>query len=366
MAKMDVINSGNFLRFNKDEQDVVKCGVDLYKHYLYTNKSKTQYAEFAQGASYEEKEKLFTEGLMREAFKRAGVANAGFKDEVMMRSPNVQWAVFALLSETLSVIIPNTVLNSFERFAEVRNGNWGDNFKFTIPNPDLFVVSKTAQGIRRGEPQRIYNGEVFLTPSPREITIQEDWYRVVAGKVNFGDWVTRIAQSVETDITTMVYSGLYGSYAGLNANFKEATYDKDQFVKLAQRVSAANRGAKVTVFGTQLALSKVVPNENFANFGVGVGEEYIRMGYLGSMFGVDTLMIDQRLKPNSFDFAIADDSLYFVCMGTDRPVKIGFEGSPLIIQDTATANADLTQNYTYQQSYDAMVATSARYGIMHV
>lgn len=367
MSKMDVANSQKFLSFSKDEQDVIKAGIDLFKHYLFLNKKDSRYAEYAQGKTYEEKQELFSKSLMTEAFKRAGVPQS-FDNATMLQSPNVKWAMFALVSEVLNVIVPSTVIDNFGQFAEVRNVGWGDNLKFTIPNPNLFVVSKIANGIRKGEPQRLYNSELTLTPVPHDVTIQEDFYRVLAGKVNFGEWITRLGQSVETQISTDVYNAFYNSYTNLNASFKEAAFASDAFVKLAQRVEASNRGARVGVFGTRIALSKVVPNANFTNFGAGAGEEYIRMGFLGNYMGQNLYMLDQRIKPNdsAYSFAIADDSLYFVSLGADRPVKIGFEGTPIINQTQIGQNADNTLDYSYQQFWDTAIATSAKFGVMRV
>lgn len=369
MSKMNVINTPTYAKFSKEEQDVVKAGVELYKHYLYLNKKDSRYAEYANGKSYEEKEKLFTESVVKESFKRAGVTQSSFSDDVMMRNPNVQWAMFALISESLSVIIPSTVIDNFGRFAEVKNVGWGDNLKFNVPNPNLFVVSKLGNGIRRGEPQRIYESELILTPVLREVTIQEDFYRILAGKVNWGEWVTRIALSIETQISTDVYNSFYSSYDSLNANFKEATFDKDAFVRLGQRVEASNRGARVSVFGTRLALSKVVPDTDFGKVGYGLGADYIRTGYLTNFMGFDLYMLDQRIKPNDpdYNFSIADDSLYFVSTGTGAPVKIGFEGNVLINNNMQHgANADNTVDHNVQYMWETALISSARHGIMRV
>jgi hypothetical protein len=303
---------------------------------------------------------------MKEAFTKVGMPYS--TDPRMTTMPHVQHMAFALISEVLNVVIPATVLDNFGQFAEVRNGGWGDNFKFTIPNPNLFVVSKIGNGIRKGEPQRLYSTELSLTPVNHDVTIQEDFYRVLTGQVNFGDWISRIAQSVETAISTEVYNAFYGSYSGLITNFKEAAFDSTAYVKLGQRVQAANRGAKVAVFGTRLALSKVIPNASFTNYGTGLGEEYVRMGFLSNYMGFDHYMLDQRVVANdpTYSFSIADDALYFVAVGADKPVKIGFEGSPVIYQSSQGVNADNTLDYSYQQMWDTAVISSQKYGIMKV
>ncbi|RXZ78192.1 hypothetical protein EBB07_29495 [Paenibacillaceae bacterium] len=369
MSKFDIVQTSTLLNFSKKEVDVIKAGVDLYKHYLFTTKGKLEYAEYAKDRSYEEKEQLFNKNLIQEAVKRSGLTFESYDINKIIQKPVIQNEIFALISETLAVIIPNTVIDSFGPLAEVRNGNWGDNFKFSIPNPSLFKVNRMSNGQRRGEPQRLYEGEDFLTPAPREVTIQEDLYRILAGKVNWGDWITRIALSVQTEISTEVYRQLYDAYNNLIPNFKEGAFNKDAFVQLSQRVRAANRGAKASVFGTQLALSKIVPDGDFSKYGyVGLGEEYNRNGYLRDFMGVSAFMVEQRIVPNDpeFNFSIEDDRLFFLSLATDRPVKIGFEGVPQVFQSNASDHADLTQVYTYVHYWDTKVITSSKFGIMQI
>lgn len=361
MLKMDVQNTKRFMSFSKDEQDVVKAGIDLYKHYLH-NVGKQGYAEFAQGKTYEEKNSLFTESIKREAMKMAGIT--GIDADKAMRFSNVRECAFALIAEALDVIIPITIQSDFYRLAETRVGGYGDNFVFHIPNPDLFVVSKVANGIRKGEPQKLYSSDVTLTPVAREITIQEDFYRVLTGKVNWGEWVTRIAQSMETQLTTEVYTALYNSYNSLDSGLKYAAFDQDNFVTLAQKVEALNRGAKCMVFGTKLALSKVIPSEQYFRFAA--GEEYNKTGYLTNFHGVDLMEIRQTITPGTLNTAIDNSTLYFVSMGVDKPIKIAFEGDTLVMQNQYNTNADMTMEHTIQKRWDIGVITSARFGIMKV
>ncbi len=54
-------------------------------------------------------------------------------------------------------------------------------------------------------------------------------------------------------------------------------------------------------------------------------------------------------------------------MATDKPIKIGMEGSALVIQNTDMGkNADMTYEYTIAKKWKTAVITSSAYGIMHV
>ncbi len=363
MGNMNVIPTKRFMSFSADGQDIVRAGVDLYKHYLFL-RGKQQYAESATGKTYEEKQEVFTKNLIKESLKMAGVSATGVSDTALLRNPNVKWAMFSLIGEILDVIIPETVLDDFYKFAEVRNGNWGDNFAFTIQNSDLFVVSKTANGIRKAEPQRIYNGVLTLTPQPHVVTIQEDFYRVLAGKVNWGDWVARVARSFETQITTDVYNALLNSYDNLPTQLKVAGFTAQSFIELVQRVEALNAGAKAVAFGTKIALSQILPADQYLRFSL--GEEYNKYGYLTNFQGVDLYEIPQRIIPNTYDFAIDNNTIYVVSTDSDKLVKIAFEGEAIVNESPSSQNADMTVDYTFIKSYDVGVVTSAKYGIVKV
>lgn len=355
------LQTKRYMNFSQDGKDIVDAGIELYKHYLFANKGKKEYAEFATGR-YDEKQKVFSDSLVKEAIKIAGVSQVGFSNTQIMQNPTVKWAMFSVVSEILDVIIPDTVLDNFYQFADVKNVAWGDNLKFTVPNPSLFVVSTFADGIVKGEPQRLYNSDVVLNPIGRTITIEEDFYRVIAGKVNWGDWVTRVAQSFETQLTVDIYTSLFNTYANLPTNLKVAGFTQDAYVQLAQRVQGLNRGSQVVVFGTKVGLSKVLPTDTTLRQGLGV--EYVKNGYIADAFGIPAFEIDQKIVPNADTFAIDDNTLYFVSMGSDKLVKVGFEGEALINSADYTKNADMTQEYTIFKKYDVKVATSARYGIL--
>ena len=304
MSKMTVLDSKRYLNFSKDEQDVVKAGIELYKHYLFTNKGKKEFAEFAVG-NFEEKQNLFTESLMKEALKRTGL-NMEFSKETAFKKKSIREEAFALVAEVLDVVIPSTVADSMSGFVNVLNANYGDSFLINVPNNDLFVVSELADGIAYGKPQRLYKNQVTLIPTNKNITIEEDFYRVIAGKVNFGDWIVRVALSFETKLYSDIYSALTGTYASLPAQQKKATYTQDGFVTLAQTIEGLNRNAKAVAFGTKLALSKVLPSDASIKFGL--GQEYNGQGYLGEFMGVSLVELPQVVQPQTDGTLLLDDN----------------------------------------------------------
>lgn len=362
---MTSLTTGRFHSFNKESQDVVTCGIDLYRHYQFLHNEKKEYAEFAVGGTYEAKSLAFTDQLQEQAIFMSGLRMPeGMGRDKILAISVVQEMMFALVSEMLDVIVPNTILQEFYRIAEVKNVSWGDTLLVRIPSPDLFVVSKIANGVREGEPQRLFSQDVPLNPVFHEITIQEDFFRVISGQVDWGMWVAKVAQSMETAISIDVYNQIFASYSSLPTQLKVAAYSQPDFVKLAARITALNRGAKCIVMGTQVALSNILPTNDYLK--MALGAEYNQLGYLGSFHQVDLLEIPQKIIASTLDFAIDDNTLYFISLGVDKPIKIGFEGSTLINVRQNTENADYTFVYTLMRKYEVKIATASRYGIMKV
>jgi hypothetical protein len=364
MINMSILDTPRFRSFSAEQQDIVKAGVELYKHYLH-NQGKVGYAEYAVGMSYDEKHAKFNKEILRQAVINANLPESKAFDAKVFGKTAVREEVFALVSEILDVIIPDTVKTDFQRLGDVRNVGWGDSLHIEVPNNKLFVVSKTSIGNRRTEPQRLYNGDVVLIPESRSITIEEDFYRIVANKVDWGMLIAKVSQSMETEISTDVYNALFNTYSTLDTNLKEAAFSLEAFTELAERVEALNMGAKVYAMGTKTALSKIVPAEG--GFREQLGAEYNRLGYLGTFHGVELMQIPQKIAPNTTEFGIDNSTIYFFSMGLDKPVKVAFEGETLIFQKTMQGdNADNTFDYTLSKRWDVKVASSAVYGIMKI
>jgi hypothetical protein len=359
--------SARLNKFTEQEKDIVQAGVELYRHYRYENsaneKVKNKYREYAKGKSLQEKEELFSKSLISVTNKYAGLpSDHQFSEAALRTNPNVKWATFQLISEMLDIIVPETVLDNFYQFAEVKSVGWGDNLVFNVPSGDLFVVSTAANGVRNAGRQRLHGTDVVLNPVNHIITIGEDYYKILAGKVNWGDWVTRVAQSVETQITIDVYNAIINSYSNLSASYQgTGAFSATTFNQLVNRVTAANRGGKASAFGTKIALSKIVPSDQYLRFSL--GEEYNTFGYLTNFQGTDLFGLDQRLVPNTDNFAIDDGTVIILSSVAQKIVKIGFEGDTQIIENQINQNADQSLTHTIQKRWDVKIATSGKYAI---
>lgn len=363
---LNVIKSNRYMNFSKEDQDIIECGADLYKHFLFDTKDKKEFADSTHGKSYAEHEALYNEALKKESVARSGINPTSFTQERLMHNPMVKYAMYELLSETIDTIFPQTIIDDFGRFSEVRNGNFGDNFIFRVPNPNYFVVSKSAHGIRRGQPQRLYTNELVLTPVPNTIDIEDDYYAVLAGRSNFGEYMTKVAISLEAQVSVDVYNAMNTACLAQPATFQIAAggYTPTAVVQMAERVTAANGGSPCYMLGTKSALSTVLPTNDYLK--VELGKEINDLGYLSNFMGVPAICFSNRLVPNdpNFNFAIDNKTIYFVSMGADKPIKICLEGQTLINDTLQNDHALQTIGYHVQKNYIVGAATATRIGSM--
>jgi len=357
----------NVLKFASKTEDFYSAWIDYFNHYRAVNFKAN--VDYDNTKSFEEKTKKLHTAIEEKIGEIAGINNTGFSDTVWKTNPNYRWATFAVIGSMVDIVIPDVVANDFMQFAEVRNGGFGDTFVFDIASSDLFIVTKGANGKRHTFAQRQFNGQVTLIPEPRFVTVEEDLYRILCGKRNLAEYAMKCALAMEKELSIDVYKAINDTYDKLPTNFnnlKEAGFTTDAFVKLAQRVQAANGGARCVVFGTKLALSKILPTDSYLK--MQLGDIYNRMGYLTTFMGVDLFEIPQKIDDTTEDysFALEDDKLYFISTGVQKLVKIGFEGDTTPITDGQYANANLTQTTTLQKRWAVGIATNAKYGIMDV
>jgi hypothetical protein len=354
------------LNFSQNEQDIIEAALDLYKHFLYNHDRKQfgMFSESANGMSYDEKNKLFNENFRKQVVKKAYLPETAINDKKIFQMSNVRSMSFALVAEILDTMLPQTMIESFRSIAQIDVIGFGNTKTYSVPNTAIFNVNKVSRGTRKTEPQRFYNGDAILIPEPRMITIEENFEEILMGKCDWGQLIMRAAVSFEQEITTDIYTTIAGEYSGLDTNFNEAGYSQTAFIKLAQRISACNR-SNVTVMGTKAALGSILPTNDHLK--QAVGDEYNRYGYIRNFMGVDLMEVPQTITPNTTDFAIADDELYFFSLGTDRPVKIAMEDGGMMFESMeAGAFADNSYYQSIVKGWDLDVITSSKYGIMKI
>lgn len=292
-----------------------------------------------------------SQDVLRQALieKNNGKAYLDYKD---IRDGKCQ-GLFTLIETILSKTVVEGLQGDeyFNALAEMRNVAEGDSPVFVVEDNDVFVVAEAAdgtQGIRR---QRLGGStETTIPTTLKVVRIYEEINRVLAGRVDFNQFISKVAESFKQKLLNDMYtlwSGATASQIGGTVYFPVAgDYDEGALLDLIAHVEASAGGQKATIVGTKKALRPL--KESIMSDGA--KEEWHKLGYVGTFFGTPVVATPQRHKVNSTEFVLDDDVLTIIA-GNEKPIKVVYEGNPIILMGDPLTNADFTQEYLYGEKY---------------
>lgn len=267
---------------------------------------------------------------------------------------------FSLVEEILSRTVVEGLQGDeyFNALVDFRNLAEGDQNNFIVKDNNLFVVTDVAdgtQGIRR---QRLGGAsEVSIPTSLKSVRIYEELNRVLAGRIDFNELIDDVAKSFRQKLLNDIYglwSGATEAQLGGSTYFTTAgAYDEDALLDLISHVEAAAGGQPATIIGTKRAASKLKGSIQGNN----AKDDLYNLGYYGKFYGTPVIVTPQRHQVGSTNFVMNDDVLTIIA-GDGKPIKVVYEGDPIILMGDPTTNADFVQEYFYGEKYGLGIITA--------
>lgn len=261
--------------------------------------------------------------------------------------------LFSFLEVTLSATVVEGLQGDeyFNAICDFRNVAEGDQNVFSIEDSELFIVADTADGTQGVRRQRLGGvSETAIPTSLKTVRIYEELNRVLAGRVDFNHFINKVAESFRQKLLNDVYTLWTGATAdqlGGVTYFPEAgAYDEDELLDLISHVEAAAGGKAATIVGTKKALRALkdaIDSDAAKN-------DLYNFGYVGKFYGTPVVATPQRHKVGSNEF-VMDDNILTIIAGDDKPIKVVYEGSPIVLMGDPMTNADFTQEYLYGEKY---------------
>ena len=261
--------------------------------------------------------------------------------------------LFTLLEEVLSKTVVEGLQGDeyFNALVDFRNVAEGDKNLFLVEDQNLFVVSEAAdgtQGIRR---QRLGGvSETAIPTSLKTVRIYEELNRVLSGRVDFNHFINKVSESFRQKLLNDIYALWSGAtadqFGGVTYFPTAGAYDEDELLDLISHVEAAAGGKQATIIGTKKALRNLAPSIQSD----GAKDDLYNMGYYGKFYGTPVVAAPQRHKIGSTEF-VMDDDVITIIAGDDKPIKVVYEGNPIVLMGNPMDNADFTQEYLYGEKY---------------
>jgi len=356
--------------FNAENvNELTKMAMDLYRGNIATGKDPSKFHLIGDKYSVEDANDMFSKKLIKLVSEYAGMPyNDGKLDWVTYSHPMFQHGFFNLIGIVIDAVLPKVLTEQFDRFTSVRNTAWGDKLVVEVTSPDYFRVSKVANGVMDVRRQRLDRRSIELRPEMRSVAVAESLFRILSGKTDWGQFINKVAISMATAIKTDVYDAIYASYTDLDATYQAAgAFVPQTLVEMAEHVRAACGGLEPVIFGTIIALSKVLPATGVAGMtSMNMLDSYNTQGYLGRFRGYNMFALEQAHKPSTDTFAISDNFLLIVPLGANKIANLGFEGEGIIYTNAAEQSAGMEIEYKFQKAWDVKVMAAMKYGIYRV
>lgn len=271
--------------------------------------------------------------------------------------------IFEILEVVINETLQEGLKSQFDGFAEYRNLAWGDENKFVVPANQIFRVALISDGNGSIRRQRLRDGQSFsIDLDTYGIKIGEDFHRFLAGRVQWSELMSGIAESFKRDLTQRIYKAVLASYGKYNGTYHyTGTLTEDKLVELAMHIEART-GEKVAVYGTKLALRKLAPSAGVITSEMNNARNTV--GYYGTIAGIDLREIEQSHEYGTDTFAIDNNMILVLPQNADKMVKVVNEGDAIIQDLQAGQSADMMQEYFICNRFGVSVITTKVFGFV--
>ena len=273
-------------------------------------------------------------------------------------------AVFDFIEELIPYVVEEGLKGDefFFDMVDYRNIAEGDAIEFVSEGKTEFLVAEIANGTQALRRQRLDSGEsVTIKTSVYGLKVYEELRRLMAGRVDFNTFIDKVSKAVvkaQREAIFTAFNGISATTAGLNDTYViSGTFDEEALLELIEHIEART-GMTAKIIGTKSALRKV----KTADVCDEAKSDLYNVGFYGKFYGTEMVALKQLHKENSDEFLLDNNKLYIIASG-DKPIKFVNEGEGLIINGDPYSNQDLTQEYTYIQSWGIAVMFNSVMGI---
>lgn len=269
--------------------------------------------------------------------------------------------VFAVIEELVEVTLGEVITNEFDNLAEVRNTEFGDKPSFKVEDNKLFRVARIGGGIGDIRRQRVTNGAFTVETGWYAVAIYTEFEQFMSGRVDFAEWIQRIATSFANHLGTQIYKAVVTAYPTLLAPYKaEGKLDEEAILTIVDHVESAS-GKKAVIYGSRRAIRKL-SKDGLGQLSDGSKDKLNKAGFLDTFNGVPLYVLPNAHKVGTNEFLVDDNFLLVLPQGS-KLVKVLLEGQPVMIEKNGTGDrTDLQIEHQLQKKIGVGIQQASIYG----
>lgn len=241
--------------------------------------------------------------------------------------------IFSLIEETIDDVLPKKVLEQYGQFAEVKTFNQGDRAVFT-QRITTAAKRRAKQFITKVGLAGVY--EVFKLDG-KSYEIQTSAYGGAAqigfeefldGRVDIADVYEIIMEGLDECVYLEIERALVGAVTELqDANKSTQTgFVENEMDRL---LSVADSYGQSTIYCTYEFAATMVPDEGWRSNDM--KDQRWNNGYLANYKGHNVVVLNQSYEDETNSTKVINPAYAWIIPGgSDKPVKIAFEGQAIV------------------------------------
>ena len=271
------------------------------------------------------------EVLRKELSERLGYQEGGHVDYYTWRANRDE--VFALVSRVLDEVIPARVDKMYMQFADVEHIAQGDKAVFKIRVTEASkrrartFVTRGALAARY-ETFMLDGAEMTVETGAIASAVRIGFEEVLDGRWSLADYSQIIMEEFDYFIAREVAAALTAMIADIPEVNKATVNGFDEDV-MDELLAIADQYGRATIYCTQAFANKMIPSEN--RWSDAMKDRMWADGWLGNYKGHNVVILQQGLvDETNTNFVVNPSTAYIIPTGTEKPVKIVFEGQLLL------------------------------------
>lgn len=284
-----------------------------------------------------------------------------------------------IVEDIVRPMLPYVISNAMGELGQMVNVPRGQTYEIDIQSNDVFVFQDSSWGATRSVPENtLYANTVTLNPQPIAASATAKWYQLVGNDADFGLWLNAITAGLYSKIMAKWYSAL--NTAAQNAPYTPSYLQFNSFSSAnlnaaAELVSAVNhvRVSDLMLFGRRPKLATLLPTGTAQDAALtyGLGAEWMRNGYLGTIQGIPTFEMENAIVPgtqNTTGQLVINDTNVYVAARAGRgyaPIYVGIEeGTPMTLEFKPAETADMSMNVHVISALDVKPVFASKIAII--
>lgn len=278
-------------------------------------------------------------------------------DLSLIRNSTFLATLAGIVQEIIAPVLPYVISNVGGRLMESTTVPLGQTKEITVHSNDWFVFEDSSWGASRSASlNHLYDGTVTLNPRPYSCRVQIKWFQLAANDEDIGCFYNAIIAGYYNRIMAnfvQAVSALAADARYVPAYLRFTTYNSTNWGNAVVGVSAANRlpRSQLVAYGEYRALQRVLPSGTSSDAALtyGLGQEWMRNGFLGVAGGVPLFEVEQALMPGTVNttgqMMFPKDMLIIAgrAGAAYAPIYTAFaDGTPLVMEMNPGETGDMS------------------------